>query len=213
MFKDLQGFIESTPGKVTIVVLIVILLFLILRSGRNEDKKIDVRAMTTSAILAAIAMVLSFVRLFSLPFGGTVTLLSMLPIAVCAYLYGTRRGVMAGVVLGLVNLVANPYVIHPVQLLLDYPLAFGALGIGGSLRNRKNGLTKTYLAGIIGRYICAVLSGVIFFGSYAPESFNALTWALFYNFTYIAAEGAITIIILNLPPVKRAMEMLKEKAA
>ena len=69
-----------------------------------------------------------------MPQGGSVTLLSLLPIAVITYLYGTKRGVTAGVALGLVNLIFGPYVIHPVQLLLDYPIAFGALGLGGALR-------------------------------------------------------------------------------
>ena len=118
---------------------------------------------------------------------------------------------MAGFCVGLINLIFGPYVIHPVQLLMDYPIAFGALGLAGLTRNSKNGLTKGYIVGLIGRYICAVLSGVIFFGAYAPEGFNAWTWSRWYNLTYLAAEGIITVIVLSIPAVKNMFIRLRSQ--
>ncbi len=197
----MQEFFESTGGKIAVIAVIVILLLLIMRGGKNE-KKMDTRALTVSALMIALATVLGMIKIFEMPQGGSVTLFSILPIAVCGYLLGTRRGVMAGFCVGLINLIFGPYVIHPVQLLIDYPLAFGAVGLAGITRNSSNGLTKGYLIGLLGRYICAVLSGVIFFGSYAPEGFNAWTWSLWYNLTYLAAEGIITVIVINIPAVK-----------
>ena len=128
----------------------VLMLVLITLGGKSKgaNRKVDIKAMTVSALLIAIAMVLSNVKIFTMPQGGSITLLSLLPIAVVTYLYGTKRGIMAGVALGLVNLIFGPYVIHPAQLLLDYPIAFGALGIGGAFRNGKNGLTKVYVVGV-----------------------------------------------------------------
>jgi len=205
----MQAFFESTQGKIAVIAVIVILLFLIMRGGK--DKKTDVRALTVSALLIALATVLGQIKIFEMPQGGSVTLFSILPIVVCGYLLGTRRGVMAGFCVGLINLIFGPYVIHPVQLLMDYPIAFGALGLSGLTRNTKNGLTKGYIIGIIGRYICAVLSGVIFFGAYAPEGFNAWTWSLWYNLTYLAAEGILTIIVINIPAVKKMFISLKEQ--
>ena len=205
----MQAFFESTQGKIAVIAVIVILLFLIMRGGK--DKKTDVRALTVSALLIALATVLGQIKIFEMPQGGSVTLFSLLPIVVCGYLLGTRRGVMAGFCVGLINLIFGPYVIHPVQLLMDYPIAFGALGLSGLTRNTKNGLTKGYIIGIIGRYICAVLSGVIFFGAYAPEGFNAWTWSLWYNLTYLAAEGILTIIVINIPAVRKMFISLKEQ--
>ena len=205
----MQAFFESTQGKIAVIAVIVILLFLIMRGGK--DKKTDVRALTVSALLIALATVLGQIKIFEMPQGGSVTLFSILPIVVCGYLLGTRRGVMAGFCVGLINLIFGPYVIHPVQLLMDYPIAFGALGLSGLTRNTKNGLTKGYIIGIIGRYICAVLSGVIFFGAYAPDGFNAWTWSLWYNLTYLAAEGILTIIVINIPAVKKMFISLKEQ--
>lgn len=196
----MQAFFESITGKIAVIVVIIVLLMLIAMGGK--EKKTDIRALTASALMVALATVLGMIKLFSMPQGGSVTLLSILPIAACGYLLGTRRGVMAGFCVGLINLIMGPYVIHPVQLLLDYPVAFGAVGIAGLLRDKSNGLTKGYILGVIARYICAVLSGVIFFGEYAPEGFNAWTWSLWYNLTYLAAEAVITIIVINIPAVK-----------
>ena len=179
----------------------------------GREKKTDVRALTISALMIALATVLGQIKIFSMPQGGSVTLFSILPIVVCGYLLGTRRGVMAGFCVGLINLIFGPYVIHPVQLLLDYPVAFGALGLSGLTANMKNGLTKGYIVGIIGRYICAVLSGVIFFGEYAPEGFNAWTWSLWYNLTYLAAEGVITLIVINIPAVKNMFNSFRAQLA
>ena len=207
----MQAFFESTTGKIAVIVVIMILLLLIAMGGR--EKKTDVRALTISALMIALATVLGQIKIFSMPQGGSVTLFSILPIVVCGYLLGTRRGVMAGFCVGLNNLIFGPYVIHPVQLLLDYPVAFGALGLSGLTANMKNGLTKGYIVGIIGRYICAVLSGVIFFGEYAPEGFNAWTWSLWYNLTYLAAEGVITLIVINIPAVKNMFNNFRTQLA
>ncbi len=203
----MQAFFESTTGKIAVIVVIIILLLLIAMGGK--EKKTDVRALTISALMIALATVLGQIKIFSMPQGGSVTLFSILPIVVCGYLLGTRRGVMAGFCVGLINLIFGPYVIHPVQLLLDYPIAFGAMGLSGLTANMKNGLTKGYIIGIIGRYICAVLSGVIFFGEYAPEGFNAWTWSLWYNLTYLAAEGIITLIVINIPAVRNMFNNFK----
>lgn len=212
MFENLQGFFESTAGQLVTVGVIIIFFLVILLPGKNEKgKKVDVKALTISALLIALALGLGQIKLFEMPQGGGVTAFSMLPIVLCAYLLGTRRGVMAGMAVGLLNLLFSPYVIHPLQLLVDYPFAFGALGLAGVMRNKKNGMVKGYLLGVLGRYIMAVFSGVVFFGAYAPEGFNALTWSLWYNLTYLAVEAAATVIIMAIPAVKKMFEGLKNQ--
>lgn len=212
MFENLQGFFESTLGQAAVILIIaVFFLLIVIPTGKQKGQKADPKALTISALLIALAVGLGQLKLFEMPYGGTVTVFSMLPIALCGYLLGTRRGVIAGMCVGLLNLIFGPYVIHPVQLLVDYPFAFGALGLAGVCSERQNGLVKGYLLGLAGRYVCAVVSGIVFFGAYAPEGFNAVTWSLFYNFTYLAAEGALTAVIISLPPVKKALEGLKKQ--
>ncbi len=97
-------------------------------------------------------------------------------------------------------------------MLTDYPLAFGALGLSGYFSKQKNGLIKGYLAGVFGRYFFSFLSGVIFFSSYAPDTMAAPIYSLAYNGSYLGAEATITIIILALPPVSRALAQVKQMA-
>ena len=210
--EKFQAFVESTAGQIIIAVVIVGLFLLILISGRK--KKTDAKTMSVCALLTAMAVALSYIKLFTMPQGGSITLLSMVPIVLAGYFYGTRRGLMVGAAVGLLNLLFGPYVIHPAQMLLDYPIAFGALAIGAPLRDKcgKLSLTVTYLVGILGRYICAVLSGIIFFGAYAPENFNAVTWSLWYNLTYLAVEGAITVVLLNVPQIRSTFERIRDQA-
>ena len=210
--EKLQAFVESTAGQIIIAVVIVGLFLLILISGRK--KKTDTKTMAVCALLTAMSVALSYITLFRMPQGGSITLFSLVPIVLAGYFYGTRRGLMVGATVGLLNLLFGPYVIHPAQMLLDYPIAFGALAIGAPLRDKcgKLSLTVTYLVGILGRYICAVLSGIIFFGAYAPENFNAVTWSLWYNLTYLAVEGAITVVLLNVPQIRSAFERIRDQA-
>lgn len=209
MGEQLQTFFSSTAGKVLVIAIIIVILALILKGSKKEEKPVDVKALTISSLLIALSVILGNIKIFEMPQGGSITLMSILPIVLCGYLLGTKRGVLAGICVGLLNLIFGPYIIHPVQLFLDYPIAYGALGLSGLISNSKNGLTKGYLIGLAGRYICAFLSGWIFFGAYAPKSFNAVTWSLWYNFTYLAAEGILTIIIINIPSVKKAFQSLK----
>lgn len=206
MFENLQGFVESTVGITITVILIIVILFFILRGGKNDDKRNNTKVLTISALLIALAMVLGEIKLFQMPQGGSITLLSMLPIVFCGYLFGVKKGVMAGICVGLLSLVFGTVIIHPLQLLLDYPIAFGAMGLAGL---SKKSLAKGYLIGITGRFICAVVSGIVFFGDYAPEGFNAVTWSIWYNITYISVEAIITLIVINIKPVKTTLDRLK----
>lgn len=180
-----------------------------MKDDKTKATRVNVRALTTSALMVALAMILDQIKLFQMPQGGCVTLFGMLPIILLGYLLGTRYGVLGGFCVGILNLIFGGYVIHPVQLFVDYIAAFAVMGLSGLVRDRKNGLTKGYLLGVFLRYACFVLSGTVFFGSYAPESFNAFTWSVWYNLTYVAVEAVMTLIVINIPPVKNLFLRLR----
>lgn len=165
------------------------------------------------AILIALATVLGMVKLFHLPAGGAITLFSMLAASLCGYYCGTVKGLIACFALGLLNFILDPYVVHPVQVALDYFLAYGALGLSGIVSDKKNGLTIGYIIGVTGRFICSFLSGFIFFAEYAPEGMNAVLYSFLYQFSYIGVEGIITVIVINIPVVKNTLQKLKSQAA
>ena len=161
----------------------------------------------------AAAMVTSFIKLFDLPMGGSVTLLSMLFICLIGYWYGLRAGLMTAIAYGFLQLISDPYIISLPQMLVDYIFAFGALGLSGVFSNSKNGLIKGYLLGVLGRYFFAFLSGLIFFGVYAADyNMSAPVYSLVYNGAYLGAEALLTIIVLSLPPIKKVMAQLKTMA-
>lgn len=207
-YDKLQGFFESTTGQIISVAVLVILFVGVLLSGKKQ--KTNTKTMVVSALLVGLSIVLTRITIYSLPQGGSVSLFGMLPIVICAYFFGTRRAVMCGMCVGMIDLIFKPYVIHPIQLLLDYPLAFGAIGFAGLIfMAKKDGLIPAYLFGVLCRYICAVISGVVFFGAYAPEGFSALTWSLWYNVLYLAIEAAGTVVLLLIPSVRYSLKRIK----
>jgi len=126
--------------------------------------------------------------------------------------YGLGAGILTGVAYGVLQLLVDPYVLYPMQLVVDYLCAFGALGLSGLFCRSKKGILLGYLTGVFGRYIFAVLSGWIFFASYAWEGWAALPYSLIYNGIYIFAEAAITAVILAIPAVRKMLGRLRVMA-
>ena len=172
--------------------------------------KIHVKQIAFAAMAMALAVVTSMIKIFSLPMGGSVTLLSMLFIVLIGYWFGFKVGLVSAVAYGVLQLIINPYILSIPQVILDYILAFGALGLSGIFSNSKNGLIKGYIVAVFGRLFFAFLSGVVFFAVYTPEFFNSsILYSLVYNGSYIGAEAVITIIIIMFPPVNKALGYLK----
>ena len=178
---------------------------------RDENKKMDAKQIAFCAMAMALAVVTSMFKIIDMPMGGSVTLFSMLFIVLIGYWYGISAGMTASIAYGVLQLIVNPYIISLPQMFLDYIFAFGALGLSGIFANSRNGLVKGYIAGIAGRFFFSFLSGWIFFAVYTPEFFNsAVLYSLAYNAAYIGAEGIITIIVIMLPPVKKAILYVKQ---
>lgn len=212
-----ENVFKLTPyGLITVGVLIALLVAIAIVLRPKTAGK--VRAMATtqlvfSAVAMALAIVTAEIKFTRLPMGGSITLFSMLFIVLIGYWYGLKAGLMTGFAYGLLQFLADPVFYSPLQLLTDYPLAFGALGLSGIFYEKKHGLLKGYIVGVLGRYIFAVISGVVFFGNYAPEGTPALVYSLGYNATYIVPEAVATMIIISIPAVSKAMSYVKSKAA
>lgn len=206
---------QLTGAGYTVLVLIMLALLLLACFIGGSVKKLhfSTRQLVFSAMAIALGTVTSFIKLFDLPMGGSVTLLSMLFICLVGYWYGLGAGLMTAIAYGFLQLIIDPYIISFPQMLVDYIFAFGALGLSGLFSKAKNGLLKGYIAGVLGRYFFAFLSGMIFFGIYAADyGMSAPVYSLVYNGAYLAAEAVITIIVISLPPVKTALGQLKKMA-
>lgn len=219
-------YVPTTLGNVLLLVLLAALLVCAVAFARRyaskqnqENKetekkggKLTVKQLVFCAMSIALGTILSEVKIIDFPWGGSATLFSMLVICLPGYFFGLGAGLLTGVAYGVLQLLVDPYVLYPMQLVMDYLLAFGALGLSGLFSTAKKGLVKGYLVGILGRYVFAVLSGWIFFAEYAWEGWPVLPYSLVYNGIYIFAEGAITIVILLVPAVSKGISTVKKMA-
>lgn len=202
----------TTLGYGALVAAILILLILACYLT-GENKRIQTKPLVFAAVAMALGMITSFMKLFEAPMGGSVTLFSMLFICCIGYWYGLRTGLITGLAYGLLQLISDPYIISLPQMITDYLLAFGALGLSGLFCNKKNGLIKGYIAGVLGRYLFAFLSGLIFFASYAEGTgMSAPVYSLAYNGSYLGCEAAMTLIVLAIPAVNKAFARVKQMA-
>ena len=202
----------TTAGYVAVAVILVALIVvaaLFAKREKKEKKKIGTKQLVVCAMAVALAMVTSMLKIYSFPFGGSVTLFSMLFICFVGYLYGPATGMLTGAAYGVLQLLIEPYIYFPLQVLVDYPLAFGALGLSGCFSKSKHGLVKGYLCGVLARYVFAVISGWLFFGEYAWDGWAALPYSLVYNGCYIFAEAALTVLVLSIPAHSKAMKKVK----
>ncbi len=200
-------------GFAAMIGLCLLFLFAALAVGsRQIGSRNMTRQLVFSAMAIALASVASEIRLFKMPLGGSVTLCSMLFITLIGYWYGAPAGIMTGLAHGVIQLILNPQIYSLPQMLVDYPLAFAALGLSGFFRSRKHGLRIGYLVGVFGRFIFAFLSGWLFFAYYAPEGWNSAVYSAAYNAAYLGAEAAITAAILSLRPVAGAMDTVRKFA-
>lgn len=143
-------------------------------------------------MIVALATVLSYIKIFHLPQGGSITAGSLVPLLWFSLRRGPKIGVFACLVYGLVQLMLEPYVYHPVQVLLDYPLAFGVIGLAGLFKRRP---FIGVVVGIAGRFVAHFLSGIIFFAEYAPPGMHPAIYSAIYNGSYLMGELVVSAIL------------------
>lgn len=184
----------------TIFLLSIIGLMIIkTKSTQPTSSQITTKKIVYGGMCVAIAFILSYIRLYKMPQGGSITLASMFPIILYAMVFGTGPGIIAGVAYSLLQFIQEPWMVHWAQVLLDYPLAFGSLGIAGCMpRFITNAKTKVILGvsvSILLRGFMSFLSGVIFFADSAPVDQGPVLYSLIYNASYTIPEIIITSIL------------------
>jgi len=171
------------------------------------------KALAFTAICIAMAYVLREISPFRMPQGGRFAIGSTFFLALVGYLYGVKMGILAGVSFGLLRLIGSNSLFHPMQIILDFPLAFGVFGISGFFKKSEHGLQTGYIFGSFLRFLMHFLSGIIFFAQYAPEGTHPWAHSALYNASYISVELAITLVIISVPQINTAIKMVKQKIA
>lgn len=185
-----------------IIALSVIGLIYLSRKKEQISSTAHTKKIVYGGICISISFVLSYIRIFHLPQGGSVTLASMFPLVLYSMIFGPIAGIIAGLAYGMLQLIQDMWVVNIAQLLLDYPLAFGCIGLAGITPTAiKNIQLRTFLAvtvALLGRGAMHVISGWLFFADYAPEGMHPFIYSLGYNGTVILGELIITLVLAML---------------
>lgn len=174
------------------VVVVGIVLLLLLTKSRHTT-----RSLVYAAVSVSMAFVLNLIKTPSLLYGGSVTLFRFLPLVVYACMFGTLKGISAGAVYGVSDLLMSGWVVHPIQVLLDYIFGFACVGLAGVFRNKKLYYIFGPLLAALGRYVCLVISGVVFWGSgmFDYGFSNVWVYSLAYN-SISLIDMALVIVAL-----------------
>lgn len=189
----------------------------------------NTRKLTETAIMLALAVALSYVKMPDLPMGGSVTLFSQVPIIIIGYRYGWKWGVSTGILYGILEMLLQglgnfAYVkgigAYLILILADYVLAFMSLGLGGALfRKLKNQTVALGVGAFVAsalRFLCHFVSGITIWGEYADGWKSVWGYSAAYNGSYMAAEAAITVVgvvLLSLVLDFSATDLKKKKKA
>jgi len=218
MELDAKGILLLAIAAAAVIVLVAVLVMFNARRKKEKfsgeyaavekGKKTNVRALVYGALCLSLSFVLSYFKLFELPMGGSVTLISMLPLAAYAAAFGPAYGFTAAFAYSLLQVVQGAYVVHWAQFFLDYILAFTCFGLASLFP--KN-LPLGIIVSGFGRFVCSVLSGVIFFSSYAADAGFQSAWiySVAYNGSSLGVDTLLCVIVALLPPVRKMLHKMK----
>ncbi len=202
---DGDGYFNSNSASVDQAALylsaaLLVALVLGLASLDKSKLTLDSASLAYAGVCISMSFALSYIKLWDMPSGGSITLASLLPLALYAYLFGLKKGIFAGFCYSLLQSIQDPWIIHPAQFLLDYPVAFTAIGLAGIFRSVKGLKDKPTLAFSLGatfvgalRFVAHVLSGAFAFEAYA-EGQNPFLYSLVYN-SYVFIDIAIVVVV------------------
>ena len=197
------GKLNSPILYVSAFVLVALVVATALIVGRKNKTPFDTRTIAMAGICTALSFVLSYVKFEAAWIqGGSITLISFFPICLFSYVYGMKKGLIVGFICGLLQAIQDPFIVHPAQFLLDYPIAFSMIALSGLLTDlnvlgnmpRLKFSLGVILTGVF-RYVAHTLSGVFAFGAYAMDSgaTNFLIYSAVYN-TYVFIDIALVLV-------------------
>lgn len=188
----------------TIIIGIAAVITFILYFLDLKKNPINTKQMVIIAMVSAISFILSLIQFIKYPQDGGISLCSMMPVMVLSLLYGRTAGLTGGIIFGLLSMLNGVYVVHPVQFLLDYILARMLLGLAGIFGNdnKVKVILGSAFAVTVSVFI-SFLSGVVFFGEFAPAGMGVVLYSFLYNFTTAGIEGILSIVVIALIPLER----------
>ena len=216
MFVNAEGGLTTAGYAVTAVAGIVLFLAAWYLAGRRSaEKKMSAKQLVFCGVAIALAYITSYIKIFNMPWGGSITLCSMLFIVLVANWYGVGTGLFVGLAYGILQFIQEPYVLSFFQVCCDYIFAFAALGLAGVFAKSNHGLLKGYILAVVARGAFHALGGYLYWMDYMPDNFpKSLTavYPILYNYSYLLVEGVITVIVISIPAVAKGLARVKKMA-
>lgn len=213
---NVEGGLTTVGYAVCIAAGVVIFLAAAVFAGKSSEKsRMATKQLVFCGMAMALAFVTSYIKIFKMPWGGSVTLCSMLFIVLIANWYGVKTGILVGIAYSILQFIQEPFVLSFFQVCCDYILAFAALGIAGFYAKQSYGLLKGYIAAVISRGVFHALGGYLYWMDYMPEDFPQSLKSIYpvvYNYSYLLAEGLITVVVISIPTVANALSQVKKSA-
>ena len=214
IFVNAEGGLTDAGYALTIVAGIILFLAASYFAGKHSAKKrMSTKQLVFCAAAMALAFITSYIKIWNMPWGGSVTLCSMLFIVLVANWYGAGTGIFVGLAYGILQFIQEPYVLSFFQVCCDYILAFAALGVAGFFAKKKHGLLKGYIAAVLARGAFHALGGYLYWMDYMPENFPQSLKSIYpiaYNYSYLLVEAVITIVIISIPAVAKGLNRVKQ---
>ena len=219
--SDTEEHYFAPNNNVVYYILTAVLVFAIIALGlifgKDEGTASETKSLAYAGVCLALSFALSYIKFFSVPGGGSATLASMLPLMLYAYIFGARKGLFAGVIYGVLQ---NPSVYEPMQVLIDYPIAFSALGLAGIAKNfkfLKGNMIAEFVVGMtiacLFRYFAHVISGYFVFYVYAGDT-NPLAYSFLAN-CYVMFDLIVDIVagvlLLSSRSMRRSISAINPK--
>ena len=202
MGENFKTLFSSPLTLITLIGCAILLIAFI----KFKSLKFDSKLVARIGLAIALAFILDMLKIYTLPNGGgSISLGSMIPILLISFIYGPSIGLFTGFLFGVLKLIIDPYILNPIQVLFDYPLPFMAVGIAGFFKNKYLGATL----GMLLRFSCHFISGVIFFGSYAPAGMSPIVYSLAVNGFAVGGELLICLVLLAFLPIEKLIKILK----
>ena len=216
-FVNAEGGLTTAGYALTIIAGIVLFLAAAYFAGKHSaKKKLSTKQLVFSAAAMALAFSTSYIKpVGEMPWGGSVTLCSMLFIVLVANWYGVGTGIFVGLAYGILQFIQEPYVLSFFQVCCDYILAFAALGVAGFFARKKHGLLKGYIAAVLARGVFHTLGGYLYWMDYMPDNFPQSLKSIYpiaYNYSYLLAEAVLTIVVISIPAVAKGLNRVKQTA-
>ena len=170
---------------------------------KNQSSFRNPRVLAEMAIFTALATVLSTIIIYVMPQGGSITLASMVPIIWLALRRGPKVGITTGIIYGCIQFAMLPYAIDPIQVLLDYMLAFGVLGLAGFFPKYP---VVGAAVGVSMRFVMSFISGAVYWAPIYAPGLDPYIYSSVYNGSYMLPELIITVVAVSILQASKTLK-------